>query len=340
MFYVSNYTFAVVLCVVCMFCWGSWGNTQKLAGKTWRYELFYWDYVIGLLLFSLIAGLTLGSFGEHAKWGFVANLGDSFGTSWLWPLAAGIVFNLSNILLSAAIAVAGMSVAFPVGVGLALVGGTVFNYLIAPAGKPFGLIAAGLALIVVSIVCNAMAFKAKQTGATDRSAVLKGLVLAIFAGLLMMWFSPLVNKVIDNSFTAEAPAAGRMTAYTAFFVFAIGIFISNFLWNTIAMRRPVQGEPILDGAKRYFAGSFPTHLVGAIGGAIWSLGTLLSFVTAGAASPAIAYALGQGATLVSALWGILIWKEFAGAPKKSAVLNFAMFVLFVAGLAVLIKAGA
>ena len=131
-----------------------------------------------------------------------------------------------------------------------------------------------------------------------------------------------------------------MTAYTAFFVFSIGIFLSNFVWNTIAMRRPVQGEPILDGAKRYFAGSFPTHLVGALGGAIWGLGTLLSFVTAGAASPAIAYALGQGATLVSALWGILIWKEFAGAPRKSSVLNFAMFVLFVAGLAVLIKAGA
>ena len=344
MFYVSNYTFAVVLCVVCMFCWGSWGNTQKLAGKTWRYELFYWDYVIGLLLFSLVAGLTFGSFGEHAKWGFIANLRESFGASWLWPLAAGIVFNLSNILLSAAIAVAGMSVAFPVGVGLALVGGTVFNYLIAPAGKPFALIAAGLALIVVSIVCNALAFKAKQTdgcaaeGAPVRTGL--GLGLAIFAGLLMMWFSPLVNKVIDNAFTAEAPATGRMTAYTAFFVFAIGIFLSNFVWNTIAMRHPVQGEPIRDGARRYFAGSFPTHFVGALGGAIWSLGTLLSFVTAGAASPAIAYALGQGATLVSALWGILIWKEFAGAPRKASFLNFAMFVLFVTGLAVLIAAGA
>ena len=342
MFYVSNYTFAVVLCVVCMFCWGSWGNTQKLAGKTWRYELFYWDYVVGLLLFSLAMGLTLGSCGENAQWGFLANLKASFGTSWLWPLCAGIVFNLSNILLSAAIAVAGMSVAFPVGVGLALVGGTVFNYLIAPDGKPFGLIAAGLALIVVSIVCNALAFKAKQAGAAreNTGSTVKGLILAIFAGLLMMWFSPLVNKVIDNAFTAPAPAAGRMTAYTAFFVFSIGIFLSNFVWNTIAMRRPVQGEPILDGAKRYFAGSFPTHLVGALGGAIWGLGTLLSFVTAGAASPAIAYALGQGATLVSALWGILIWKEFAGAPRKSSVLNFAMFVLFVAGLAVLIKAGA
>ena len=343
MFYVSNYTFAVVLCVVCMFCWGSWGNTQKLAGKTWRYELFYWDYVIGLLGFSLVAGLTFGSFGEHAEWGFLANLKSSFGASWLWPLAAGIVFNLSNILLSAAIAVAGMSVAFPVGVGLALVGGTVFNYLFDPAGKPLGLIVAGLALIVVSIVCNAMAFKAKaEVGRAAEGAPVRtglGLALAIFAGLLMMWFSPLVNKVIDNTFAANAPAAGKMTAYTAFFVFAIGIFVSNFLWNTIAMRHPVQGEPITDGAKRYFAGSFKTHLVGALGGAIWSLGTLLSFVTAGAASPAIAYALGQGATLVSALWGILIWKEFAGAPKKSAVLNFAMFVLFVAGLAVLIKAG-
>ena len=358
MFYVSNYTFAVVLCVVCMFCWGSWGNTQKLAGKTWRYELFYWDYVIGLLLFSLAMGLTLGSWGEHAKWGFLANLKDSFGAAWVWPLVAGVVFNLSNILLSASIAVAGMSVAFPVGVGLALVGGTVFNYLIAPGGKPLGLIIAGLALIVVSIVCNAGAYKAKQSNNTaveQSNNVGKGLVLAVFAGLLMMWFSPLVNKVIDNSFMpttvtalgvtktipgALAPAAGKMTAYSAFFIFAIGIFLSNFVWNTLAMRKPVQGEPILDGAKRYFAGSFPTHLVGALGGCIWGLGTLLSFVTAGAASPAIAYALGQGATLVSALWGILIWKEFKGAPKASAALNFAMFVLFVAGLAVLIKAGA
>lgn len=341
MFYVSNYSIAVALCVVCMFCWGSWGNTQKLAGKSWRYELFYWDYVIGLLLFSLIAGLTAGSTVKGSAWGFCANLKSSFGLVWLWPLAAGIVFNASNILLSASIAVAGMSVAFPVGVGLALVGGTVMNYFVSPDGKPLGLIVAGLALIVTSIVCNALAFKAKQTDvATDRSATKKGLALAVVAGLLMMWFSPLVNKVIDNSFVSEAPAAGKMTAYTAFFVFVAGIFLSNFIWNTIAMRKPVQGEPIRDGMKRYFSGSLFTHAVGMLGGSIWGIGTLLSFVTAGAASPAIAYALGQGATLVSALWGIFIWKEFAGAPRKAAVLNTFMFVLFVTGLAVLIKAGA
>ena len=200
----------------------------------------------------------------------------------------------------------------------------------------------GLALIVVSIVCNAMAFKVKQSAAgqaADASATKKGLALAAIAGLLMMWFSPLVNKVIDNAFANPAPAEGKMTAYTAFFVFAVGIFVSNFLWNTIAMRRPVQGEPILDGARRYFAGSPVTHLVGMLGGAIWSLGTLLSFVTAGAASPAIAYALGQGATLVSALWGILVWREFRGAPKSAGFLNLGMIVLFLAGIALLIVAG-
>jgi len=336
MFFVSDYSLAVLLCVVCMFCWGSWGNTQKLAGKSWRYELFYWDYVIGLLLFSLVMGLTLGSTGANGAWGFVENLKSSCGATWLWPFAAGVVFNLSNILLSAAIAVAGMSVAFPVGVGLALVGGTVFNYAVKQQGS-LALIVLGLALIVVSIVCNALAYKFKTSQTSQTSQTSKGLVLAIFAGLLMMWFSPLVNNALDLTFAKAAPEAGKMTPYTAFFVFSVGIFLSNFIWNTIAMKKPVSGEPV--PASAYFKGGFPIHLVGALGGCIWGLGTLLSFVTGGAAGPAISYALGQGATLVSALWGILIWKEFAGAPKKSAVLNMAMFFLFVAGLAVLIKAG-
>jgi len=337
MYFCSDYTTAVFLCVLCMFCWGSWGNTQKLAGKSWRYELFYWDYVVGLLVFSAAMGLTLGSSGDNGAWGFVANLKSSFGPTWLWPFAAGVVFNLSNILLSAAIAVAGMSVAFPVGVGLALVGGTIFNYAVKQKGS-FALIVLGLALIVVSIVCNALAFKAKQgRAASDSGATRKGLALAVFAGLLMMWFSPLVNNALDLTFAKVAPEAGKMTPYTAFFVFAAGIFLSNFVWNTIAMKKPVSGEPV--PVSSYFRGGFTIHLVGALGGCIWGLGTLLSFVAGGAAGPAISYALGQGATLVSALWGILVWKEFAGAPRRSAVLNAAMFVLFVAGLAVLIVAG-
>ena len=338
MYYCSNYVTAVLLCVVTMFCWGSWGNTQKLAGKTWRFELFYWDYVLGLVIFALLAGFTAGSLGG-GPWSFVENMKSSSPSQWVWPFLGGIVFNASNILLSAAIAVAGMSVAFPVGVGLALVGGTVANWFVDGKGNPW-LIWTGLAIIVASIVCNALAFKSTQNaagGAADSSTVKKGLALAICAGLLMSWFSPLVNRVVDMGFANPAPGNGMMTPYTAFFVFTLGVLASNFVFNTIMMKKPVSGEPV-NGAE-WFKGSPFVHLVGILGGSIWATGTLLSFVTAGTAGAAIAYALGQGATLVSALWGILVWREFKGAPKKAGVLNFAMIVLFLAGIALIIAAG-
>ena len=341
MFYVTSYPFAVCLCVVCMLCWGSWGNAQKLVGKSWRYELFYWDFVLGLLLMAAMMGLTLGSWGENTAWGFLVNLRESFGWIWMWPLLSGIVFNASNILFSASIAVAGMAVAFPIGSGIAGVGGTVLNYVLMPSGKSFGLIAAGLSLVVISIICSAMAFGIRERASglvRKRDCVKKGLLLAVVAGLLMMWFSPLVNKVIDNSFAATMPRDGKMTAYAAFFVFAIGMFLSNFLWNTIAMKRPVSGDAV--SVREYFRGGSHLHLAGMLGGGTWGLGTLLSFVSAGAASPAIAYALGQGATLVSACWGIVVWKEFRRAPCGAHGLNCAMFVLFIAGLAILVAAGA
>ena len=338
MYYCSNYTLAIALCVVTMLCWGSWGNTQKLAGKTWRFELFYWDYVLGLVLFSVLAGFTMGSIGGGA-WSFVENIKSSSPMQWIWPFLGGIVFNASNILLSAAIAVAGMSVAFPVGVGLALVGGTVANWFVDGKGNPW-LIWTGLAIIVASIVCNALAFKAKQDasgGASDSSTVKKGLALAVCAGLLMSWFSPLVNRVVDMGFANAAPEAGKMTPYTAFFVFTLGVFASNFIFNTIMMKKPVSGEPV--NISAWFKGNPLVHFVGILGGCIWATGTLLSFVTAGTAGAAIAYALGQGATLVSALWGILVWREFKGAPKSAGMLNFTMVVLFLVGLAMLVVAG-
>ncbi|MBQ0033236.1 MAG: multidrug DMT transporter permease [bacterium] len=253
MFYVTSYKLAVALCVLSMLCWGSWGNTQKLVGGRWRYELFYWDYVVGLLLLALVMGLSFGSWGDATGWSFFSNMRESFGIVWIWPFLAGVLFNAANLLFSAAIAVAGMAVAFPIGSGLAGCG-------------------------------------------------------------------------------------GKMTAYTAVFVFSAAVFLSNFIWDAIAMRHPVAGEPI--PASAYFKGGFPVHLAGIAGGAIWGLGTLVSFVSSGAASPAIAYALGQGATLVSACWGIFVWKEFADAPRQAIGLNVLMFVLFLAGLAVLVVAGA
>ena len=120
MFVLESYPWAVVFCVITMFCWGSWANTQKLAKKGWRFELFYWDYTIGVLLLTVILGLTLGSSGTVGR-SFVPDLQQASHANIHSALVGGAIFNLANILLVAAIDIAGMSVAFPVGIGLALV---------------------------------------------------------------------------------------------------------------------------------------------------------------------------------------------------------------------------
>lgn len=337
MYYCDNYALAVFFCVITMFCWGSWGNTQKLAGKTWRYELFYWDYVIGVLLFALVSGLTAGSWGG-GDWSFLANLKQASQSNLISAFFGGIVFNAANILLAAAISIAGMSVAFPVGIGLALVLGVFMNYLIDRKGDPT-LLLMGVAFIVVAILCNAFAYKIKDGMVREKKStnLRKGIGLSIICGVLMSFFYGFVARTMDMNFAAAAPTAGKMTPYSAFFVFTVGVFASTFLFNGIAMRKPVTGEPI--SGREYFKGKLPVHLVGILGGLIWGLGNGINLVAAGKAGTAISYGLGQGATLVSALWGILVWREFAGAPKKANILNFVMFLLFLAGLGLIIKAG-
>ena len=333
MFIVQSYPLAIFFCFVTMLCWGSWGNTQKLAAKTWRYELFYWDYVIGLLLFSLLSAFTLGSFGTEGR-SFLDDLMQADGRNLFSAFLGGVVFNASNILLAAAVALCGMSVAFPVGVGLALVLGVLINYFGAAKGDPL-FIFLGVALIAAAIVMNGLAYRMARTG--KRKLTAKGLLISVAAGTIMAFFYRFVASSMDlDSFTA--PAAGKMTPYTAVVVFATGVFVSNFLFNTIAMKCPVEGTPVRP--SEYFGGTFRTHLVGMLGGAIWCLGESFSMIASGKAGAAISYGLGQGATLVSALWGILIWKEFWGAPGASVLCNAGMFVLFLAGLGLLIYAGA
>ena len=333
MFIVQSYPLAIFFCFVTMLCWGSWGNTQKLAAKTWRYELFYWDYVIGLLLFSLLSAFTLGSFGTEGR-SFLDDLMQADGRNLFSAFLGGVVFNASNILLAAAVALCGMSVAFPVGVGLALVLGVLINYFGAAKGDPL-FIFLGVALIAAAIVMNGLAYRMARTG--KRKLTAKGLLISVAAGTIMAFFYRFVASSMDlDSFTA--PAAGKMTPYTAVVVFATGVFVSNFLFNTIAMKCPVEGTPVRP--SEYFGGTFRTHLVGMLGGAIWCLGESFSMIASGKAGAAISYGLGQGATLVSAFWGILIWKEFRGAPGASVLCNAGMFVLFLAGLGLLISAGA
>ncbi|MBQ9311283.1 MAG: multidrug DMT transporter permease [Bacteroidales bacterium] len=339
MFIVNSYTLAVILCFVTMLCWGSWGNTQKLAAKSWRYELFYWDYVIGMVLFALILAFTAGSIGEAGR-PFIADLKQASGTSLLWIVLGGVIFNLSNILLSASTSIAGMSVAFPLGVGLALVLGVINNYRVAVSqGSKTGdvtLLVIGVLLVVCAIVCNGIASGRKGDSGVSKADQRKGIILALCAGVIMSFFSSFVMRAMDTT-NFVSPEAGKVTPYTAIVVFTLGVLLSNFVFNTIAMRKPFVGEPV--SYAQYFKGNCSTHLVGMLGGAIWCLGTALSYITAEKAGPAVSYALGQGAPMVAAIWGVFIWKEFKGAKKGTGALLAAMFVLFVAGLAAIVVAG-
>jgi len=334
MFIVNSYLLAVVLCFVTMLCWGSWGNTQKLAAKTWRYELFYWDYVIGILLFSIILGFTLGSIGEQGR-GFTDDLMQVNSRNFWSAFTGGVIFNASNILLSSAISYAGMSVAFPIGVGLALTLGVFINYFSTPKGDPV-ILFAGVAFIIAAIIFNGIASGKMIKGESENSTKKKGIIIAIFAGILMSFFYRFVASAMDLENMAS-PATGMLTPYAAFFIFALGIFASNFIFNTWIMKKPFIGEPLL--YKQYFAGNPKTHFVGILGGFIWGIGTASSYIAAGTAGAAISYALGQTAPMVAALWGLLIWKEFRGAPKKVNQLLTLMFLFFVTGLIFIIYSG-
>ncbi len=332
MFIVQDYALAVIFCFITMLCWGSWANTQKLAGKSWRFELFYWDYVIGILIFSVISAFTLGSTGEQGR-SFLDDIKQAGSNNILSAFIGGIIFNAANILLSAAIAIAGMAVAFPIGIGLALVLGVIVNFAASQKGEPVSLFT-GVILIAVAIIINAIAYK--RNSKADKKPSSRGIVISLIAGLLMSFFYRFIAASMDLD-NFENPAAGKMTPYTAVFIFSVGIFISNFLFNTILMKKPFDGSPV--SYVDYFKGKFKTHLTGILGGLIWGLGNSLNLIAAGKAGAAISYGLGQGATLVAALWGVFIWKEFEQAPKSTNTLLAAMFIIFVIGIALIIYAG-
>ncbi len=329
MFIVANYSLAIILCVVTMFCWGSWANTTKLTSKDWRFELFYWDYGIGILLTTLLLAFTLGSNGSEGR-AFMADFHQADNESLCSAFAGGVIFNLANILLVAAIAIAGMSVAFPVGIGIALVLGVVVNYIANPQGNPL-LIFGGVALIAIAILLNAKAYQKLQTNLAGKVSQ-KGLILSVVSGCLMGLFYKYVAGSMVSDF--NAPEMGKLTPYTALVFFAIGIVLSSFVFNTIQMRRPFIGMPV--SFSDYFKGIAKDHFIGILGGVIWCVGMSLSIIASGIAGPAVSYGLGQGATVVAALWGIYIWKEFDKAPTGTKPLLNLMLLLYVVGLAMII----
>ena len=329
MFIIENYSVAVVFTIITMLCWGSWANTQKLASKDWRFETFYWDYVLGIVVTSLIIAFTFGSMGNGGR-SFLEDFKQADSQNIQSALIGGVIFNAANILLVSAITIAGMSVAFPVGIGLALVIGVIVNYLDNPVGDKT-LLFAGVVLIALAILLNANAYRKMQSNSTVSA---KGLILSVAAGILMGYFYKYVAASMFSDF--NVPEAGKLSPYTAVVIFAVGILMSNFLFNTYLMFRPFQGTPV--SYSDYFKGSSKNHLMGILGGMIWCIGMSFNIIASGKAGAAISYGLGQGATIVAAIWGIYIWKEFKDAPKGTSMILNMMLLCYVIGLGLIIAA--
>ena len=331
MFTIDSYGLAVVFCLITMLGWGSWANTLKMTPARWEFPLYYWDYCIGLVLTSLVLGLTMGSTGAEGR-SFLADLSQAETAALGSAFLGGIVFNLSNLLIVAATAIAGLAVAFPIAVGLALVIGVVVNYLATPVGDAT-LLFLGLLLVVVAIVIDGLAYKKLQQ--SDTSNLRKGIVISVLSGVLMGFFYRFVAASMTLTFADPTP--GLLTPYSAMFVFTLGVFASSFVFNTWFMFRPVSGEAVNFGD--YFSRGTPRlHLIGILGGLIWCVAMEFNLIAAEQAGFAISYGLGQGATMVSAAWGVFVWKEFAGAPKGTNKLLTAMFASFILGLILIVVA--
>jgi glucose uptake protein len=325
---VQNYGLAVFLCAVAMICWGSWQNTQNLIGKSWRFEHYYWDFSIGILLFAILMAFTFGSIGNEGR-SFLPDLHQADLKNLLSAAVGGIIWNMGTLLLVAAISIAGMSVAFPIGGGIGWTLGIVINYIGKPEGNPAFLFG-GTAFIVLAIIMSMQSYR--KLAENQKKPTLKGILLSFLAGLCIAFFYRFVASSLASDFS---PAdAGKISSYTAVVFFSLGALLCTVLVNPIFMARPVQGEPVR--MSGWLKGSSRTHLLGILGGAIWCLGNSVSFMSVGAASPAISYGLSNSAPVVAALWGIFVWKEFKDAPKGTSTLLTLMFICYLAGLALIV----
>lgn len=330
MFIVGTYALAVILSVITMLFWGSWPNTQKLVRKEWRFELFYWDFTIGVVLAALIFALTLGSAGDFGR-SFLQDLSQADSGNIISAALGGAIFNLGNILFVAALALAGMSVAFPIGAGIGLILGVLTNFIADPVGNSW-ILFSGVVLIVFAILLSAKSYK--NLSGANNSVSKKGIILSIVAGILFGVFYRFIGQSMTPNF--QNPEIGKLGPYSAVVCFSIGVFLSNFIFNTILMRKPVEGSPV--AFSEYFKGIKKDHLMGILGGLIWGAGLVLSILSTEKAGFAISFGLGQGNAMIAAVWGVFVWKEFAKAPKGTNKLLTGMFAFYILGILLIILA--
>ena len=332
MFTVTAYEPAVWILMVTMFCWGSWPNLLRLTSGNWRFELFYWDYAAGLVVASLIIALTLGTYGASGR-PFIADFLQADKSYIFSAMAAGILFNIGNLLFVAAINYTGMGVAFPIGGGLGLIIGILTNYLANPKGNPL-LLFLGVACILTAILFSSLAHKMANER-KNKSTSWKGIMLSVIAGCFFgVFFRLLASSMITNFAT---PEAGRLTLYTALVMFCCGAFLSTIPLNAYFMKYPLAGTKI--PVNEYFRGPAKNHLLGVLAGIAWCVGLAGSLLATSPAGSAIAFGLSQGNALVASVWGVFVWKEFKSAGPKVNPVVIIMFIGYIMGLLCMIVSG-
>lgn len=323
MFTPHSLNMALLMMITSAVCWGSWANTYK-GVKNYRFELFYWDYAVGIFLISLILALTMGSTGHDAS-SFLNNVHSADGSNIVHALIGGALFNLANLLLVAAIDMAGLAVAFPVAIGIALVVGVVLSYALQSKGNP-ELLAVGVVCALIAVIMDGKAYGSLRAGA--RSISRKSIVTCVISGILMGLWAP---------FMAHAMTRGNtLGPYSAAVFLTLGALLSCFIWNVYFMRHPIVGSPV--GFSGFFQASASGHLLGLLGGFIWGIGTVFNLVAGSFTGVAISYAIGQSAPMVAALWGILVWKEFAGAGTRAKAYLALMFVFYAVAILAVARA--
>lgn len=316
----AHFGTALIITILSAVFWGSWANTFK-GVRRYPFELFYWDYILGVIVCSFVFALTLGSHGAAGE-SFATNLHLAHGSNILFALIAGFIFNAANLLLVAGIDIAGLAVAFPIAIGIAVVEGVLLSYALQPKGSP-GYLALGIALATAAILLDAKAYK--SLGSSGRAVSRKGIVVNVVSGLLMGAFAPFVTR----SMTAGHP----LTPYSVAAMFSLGAFVCCFFVNVYFMRHPLIGSAV--PFSGYWSAGARNHLLGLFGGVIWGLGGCCNFIAAGFVGVPISYAIGQSAPMIAALWGVLVWHEFSGAGQKAWTYLGFMFLCYISAVAVI-----
>jgi len=273
---------------------------------------------------SLILALTMGSAGHDAN-SFLNNVRSADTSNIVSTMIGGTIFNLANLLLVAAIDMAGLAIAFPVAIGIALVVGVISSYALQPKGNA-ALLAGGVLCALIAVVMDGKAYGSLVIA--GRAVSKKSIVVCVVSGVLMGLWAP---------FVAHAMTTGNTLGPYSIAVFlTLGALLSCLIWNVYFMKHPLVGQPVKFSG--FFSAPASAHALGLLGGFIWGTGMVFNLVAASFTGVAISYAIGQSAPMVAALWGVLAWKEFAGAPGKAKLYLVFMFVFYCLGILLVAKA--